>query len=53
MEVYIDDIVVKSVKEDHLRDLGEVFTILLNYNMKLNIEECSFGWAPASSSDIL
>jgi hypothetical protein len=37
MEVYIDDMVVKSKKaEDHLRDLEEAFRILDEYNMKLN-----------------
>lgn len=37
MEVYIDDMVMKSMKfEDHLRDLKEAFDILDEYNMKLN-----------------
>ena len=41
MEVYIDDMVVKSKKpEDHLRDLEEVFRILDEYNMKLNLAKC-------------
>ena len=44
MEVYIDDMVVKSKKaEDHLRDLEEAFDILDNYNMKLNPSKCHFG----------
>ncbi|KAL6552673.1 hypothetical protein OROHE_008037 [Orobanche hederae] len=44
MEVYIDDIVVKSLrKEDHVRDLAEMFAILEKYNMKLNPQKCSFG----------
>ena len=44
MEVYIDDIVVKSKKaEDHLRDLKEAFDILDAYNMKLNPTKCHFG----------
>ncbi|KAJ0951779.1 putative nucleotidyltransferase, Ribonuclease H [Helianthus annuus] len=44
MEVYIDDMVVKSIKaEDHLRDLEEAFDILDKYNMKLNPSKCHFG----------
>ena len=44
MEVYIDDMVVKSKKaEDHLRDLKEAFRILDEYNMKLNPAKCHFG----------
>ena len=44
MEVYIDDMVVKSKKaEDHLRDLEEAFDILDSYNMKLNPSKCHFG----------
>ncbi|KAI3676095.1 hypothetical protein L1987_85694 [Smallanthus sonchifolius] len=41
MEVYIDDIVVKSKKaEDHPRDLEEALDILDHYNMKLNPSKC-------------
>ncbi|KAI3810642.1 hypothetical protein L1987_20263 [Smallanthus sonchifolius] len=44
MEVYIDDMVVKSKKaEDYLRDLREAFDILDQYNMKLNPSKCHFG----------
>ena len=44
MGVYIDDMVVKSMKpEDHLRDLKEAFDILDEYNMKLNPLKCHFG----------
>ncbi|XP_076899519.1 uncharacterized protein LOC143553398 [Bidens hawaiensis] len=44
MEVYIDDMVVKSKRaEDHLRDLEEAFNILDQYNMKLNPSKCYFG----------
>ncbi|XP_023746035.1 uncharacterized protein LOC111894186 [Lactuca sativa] len=43
MEVYIDDMVVKSMKaEDHLRDLKDAFGILNEYNMKLNPLKCHF-----------
>ncbi|KAI3824953.1 hypothetical protein L1987_06426 [Smallanthus sonchifolius] len=44
MEVYIDDMVVKSKKaEDHLMDLRDAFDILDQYNMKLNPSKCHFG----------
>ena len=44
MEVYIDDMVVKSKKaEDHLHDLEDAFRILNEYNMKLNPAKCHFG----------
>jgi dsDNA-binding SOS-regulon protein/uncharacterized protein YchJ len=44
MEVYIDDMVVKSKKaENHLQDLATAFDILDAYNMKLNPSKCHFG----------
>ncbi|XP_026410169.1 uncharacterized protein LOC113305324 [Papaver somniferum] len=44
MEVYIDDMVVKSEqKESHLLDLHKTFDILRQYCMKLNPAKCSFG----------
>ncbi|KAD6796232.1 hypothetical protein E3N88_07128 [Mikania micrantha] len=44
MEVYIDDMVVKSkITENHLKDLQESFDILDHYNMKLNPSKCHFG----------
>jgi hypothetical protein len=44
MEVYIDDMVVKSKKaEDHLKDLEVAFNILDQYNMNLNPSKCHFG----------
>ena len=44
MEVYIDDMVVKSKKaENHLQDLEEAFSILDKFNMKLNPAKCHFG----------
>ncbi|KAD7116997.1 hypothetical protein E3N88_04265 [Mikania micrantha] len=44
MEVYIDDMVVKSkITENHLKDLRESFGILDHYNMKLNPSKCHFG----------
>ena len=46
MEVYIDDMVVKSKKaEDHMGDLTETFEVLRQYRMKLNPAKWSFGVA--------
>ncbi|KAL0342893.1 UNVERIFIED_CONTAM: Transposon Tf2-12 polyprotein [Sesamum angustifolium] len=43
MEVYIDDVLVKSVKEqDHIKDLEECFQILKTFGMKLNLAKCTF-----------
>jgi hypothetical protein len=44
VEVYIDDMVVKSVKSaDHVGDLRKVFGILRRHNLKLNATKCAFG----------
>ncbi|XP_057803713.1 uncharacterized protein LOC131019046 [Salvia miltiorrhiza] len=44
MEVYIDDMLVKSIRaRDHIDHLRETFEILRKYNMKLNPTKCSFG----------
>ena len=44
MEVYIDDMLVKSVKaEHHITHLAEAFQVLKSYNMKLNPAKCAFG----------
>ncbi|KAL5539174.1 hypothetical protein UlMin_044787 [Ulmus minor] len=44
MEVYVDDMLVKSLKiEEHIRDLKETFNILCRYKMKLNPSKCAFG----------
>ena len=44
MEVYIDDMLVKSVKvELHITHLVEAFQVLKSYNMKLNPAKCAFG----------
>lgn len=43
MEVYIDDMVVKSNKfENHLQDIEESFNILDKFNMKLNLSNYHF-----------
>ena len=44
MEVYMDDMLVKSLDEGkHLDDLQETFDTLRQYNMKLNPSKCTFG----------
>ena len=44
MEVYIDDMLVKSVKAElHITHLAEAFQVLKSYNMKLNPAKCAFG----------
>jgi hypothetical protein len=44
VEVYVDDMLVKSKEEDdHLHDLGETFKTLRKYQMKLNPSKCAFG----------
>ncbi|GKV02679.1 hypothetical protein SLEP1_g15077 [Rubroshorea leprosula] len=48
LEVYVDDIVVKSSRaEDHLTDLAETFNNLRRYSMKLNPKKCTFGVEPS------
>ena len=43
MQVYIDDMLVKSVQEDdHLSDLQENFDTFRSYNMELNPSKCVF-----------
>ena len=44
MEVYIDDILVKSnQRPDHVTHLQEAFELLMAYDMKLNPSKCAFG----------
>lgn len=44
MEVYVDDMLVKSVRADqHVANLTETFAILRSYDMKLNPAKCVFG----------
>ena len=43
VKVYVDDMLVKSQKEDdHLDDLMETFDTHRSYNMKLNLGKCAF-----------
>ena len=47
MEVYIDDMLVKSIADEfHIAHLSEAFQIFRNYNMKLNPAKCAF-WVSA------
>ena len=44
IQVYVDDMLVKSIREDdHLDDLKENFDTLHSYNMKLNPNKYAFG----------
>ena len=44
MEVYIDDMLVKSLEaEYHISHLEQAFSTLRKYNIKLNPAKCSFG----------
>ncbi|CAA0841443.1 Unknown protein, partial [Striga hermonthica] len=44
MEVYVDDMLVKSVfANDHVSHLNEMFFILRDYSMVLNPKKCTFG----------
>ena len=43
VEVYVDDMLVKSKEEEnHLDDLKETFITLRQYNMKLIPTKCAF-----------
>ena len=51
MEVYIDDVLVKSLKApDHIAYLDETFGILWKHRMMLKMSKCIFG---VSSSKFL
>ena len=44
IEVYVDDMLVKSLDEErHLDDLQETFNTLRRHQMKLNPNKCVFG----------
>jgi hypothetical protein len=44
VETYLDDITVfSSSKEEHLKHLEHVFTLLKKYNLRLNGKKCHFG----------
>ncbi|RDX62682.1 Retrovirus-related Pol polyprotein, partial [Mucuna pruriens] len=44
LEVYVDDMVVKSTTEvGHVDNLSSIFGVLRRHQLKLNPEKCSFG----------
>ena len=44
VEVYIDDMVVKSkLVSEHLANLSNIFEILRQHKLRLNVSKCSFG----------
>ena len=44
MEVYVDDMLVKSKEESaYLDDRHKTFTTLKQYQIKLNLSKCAFG----------
>ena len=44
MEVYVDDMLVKSkTEEEHITNLSKCFDTLRKYGMKLNPSKCAFG----------
>lgn len=50
MEVYVDDMVIKiKEKKYHLFHLQKSFELLQKYNLKLNLEKCTFGAASVDS----
>ena len=50
VEVYIDDMVVKSKQEvQHVNDLKEVIEVLQRHKLHLNVDKCVYGVRLASS----
>ncbi|GKC29480.1 reverse transcriptase domain-containing protein [Tanacetum coccineum] len=44
LEVYVDDLVIKSrAEQEIIRDIEEIFKTLREINMKLNPKKCTFG----------
>ncbi|XP_070010818.1 uncharacterized protein [Nicotiana sylvestris] len=44
IEVYVDDVIIKSkTQDDHVRDLKKFFEGLRKYDLKLNPAKCAFG----------
>ncbi|XP_070002380.1 uncharacterized protein [Nicotiana sylvestris] len=44
IEVYVDDVIIKSrTQDDHVQDLRKFFEHLCMYDMKLNPSKCAFG----------
>ena len=54
MKVYIDDMLVKSIKAElHITHLAEAFQVLKSYNMKLNPAKCAFGVSAGNFLDFI
>ena len=54
VEVYIDDMVVKSKQEGrHIEDLQGAFEVLWQHKLRLNAEKCSFGVRASKFLDYL
>jgi hypothetical protein len=50
LEVYVNDIIIKSQKSNNLiADLEETLNNLKRFNIKLNSEKCTFGIPGVSS----
>ena len=46
MEVYVDDILVKSIhRTNHLQHLNKAFNLIRQYKVKLNPKKCTIGVA--------
>nr|GEW66558.1 reverse transcriptase domain-containing protein [Tanacetum cinerariifolium] len=43
LEVYVDNLVIKSTEQEIIRDIEETFRTLREINMKLNPKKCTFG----------
>lgn len=44
MEVYVDDMIIKSIEPvDHVVHLRETFYVLRENQINLNLEKCTFG----------
>ena len=54
VEIYVDDMLVKSVKEtQHLDELQETFDTLRRYNIKLNPSKSAFGVSSGKFLDFM
>ena len=53
VEMYIDDMLVKSKEDCHLDDLREKFKTLHLYDIKLNPNKCVFGVSSGKFLDFL
>lgn len=49
LEVYMDDVIIKSNKELHEHYLAHIFQRVQKYNMRLNPEKWTYMWDSESS----